>query len=259
MAMSLSTSASSSAAATSKPATPALLDGAIIFEPIGEHRATIVWLHGLGDSGEGFSDVFESYRPQNTRVVLPNAPIRSVTINSGMKMRAWYDILTLDRSKSPPIREDEKGIVEGARQITELLAYEVAKVGGADKVLLGGFSQGGAMSIHAGLSYASTLAGVISCSGYVLLQGQYPSAMSSAGSKVQVFAYHGTQDQTVPMSFAKTGYDALKKHGANIDFNVEKYLEHSLSGKELEMLSKWWCSRLKVEPPKSTEKRNEDL
>jgi len=185
--------------------------------------------------------------------VLPNAPIRSVTINMGMKMRAWYDILTLDRSKSPPIREDEKGIVEGARQLSELLAYEIAKVGGADKVLLGGFSQGGAMSIHIGLSYPSALAGVISCSGYVLLQGQYPALMSSAGSKVQILAYHGTQDPTVPMEFAKMGYDALKKHGANIDFNKEKHLEHSLSGKELEMLTKWWCTRLKVEPQKSNE------
>jgi len=218
-----------------------------------------VWLHGLGDSGEGFSDVFETYRPQNTRVVLPTAPVRSVTINMGMKMNAWYDILTLDRSKSPPIREDEKGIAESARQISELLAYEVAKVGGADKVLLGGFSQGGAMSINVGLSYASTLAGVISCSGYVLVQGQYPELMSAGGSKLQILAYHGTQDPTVPIAFAKSGYDALKKHGANIDFNQEKHLEHSLSAKELQLLTKWWCSRLKVEPQKSSDRQSEDL
>jgi predicted esterase len=180
------------------------------------------------------------HKPKNTRIILPNAPERPVTINAGMRMRAWYDILSLDKGD---VEEDEAGILDSTRALTQLLDVESSKIG-ADKIILGGFSQGGAMSIQTGLQYKKKLAGIMSCSGYLLMSHAYPQQVSEANKNTPVFAYHGKDDPMVSVRFARLSYDKLKQSGVRVEYTEEPHLEHSLSEAELSKMKKFWTEKL---------------
>jgi len=237
---------------------PRLMDNAEVIDPRpskSSHRATIIWLHGLGDSSEGFLDLFQRVAPANTRVVLPNAPVRSITVNAGARMQAWYDIGNLDRNRADATTaEDRQGISESAGLLTELIESEAALVGGSDKIFLGGFSQGGAMSIHVGLRYANQLGGIISASGYVLQLSDYTAGSSDqskasavdfstlANRRTPILAYHGTADQMVPIAWATSAYERLKSLGANISIEKESGMQHSMSDSEIRRMRTFWAS-----------------
>jgi predicted esterase len=214
------------------------------------HKKTIIWMHGLGDSSDGFKDVFEQFGPEYTRVVLPNAKERPVTINGGMRMQAWYDILSMDRKGGKfPATEDDAGINESRDEIHKLLDYEAELVGGAEHVLLGGFSQGAAMTVYAGLSYPQRLAGLIATSGYLLLHQQYAKDakhIAEAQKSTPLLAYHGARDAMVPVSFCKLGYELLKSRGCDVEYHEEAALEHSLSHDEIKVLKAFWTKQLKL-------------
>jgi len=198
-------------------------------------------LHGLGDSSDGFSDLFQSLNLPHTKIVLPNAPVRPITINGGMEMQAWYDILGMDRI----LQSDTKGIKASTLLINDLLDME-SKVVGSKNVLIGGFSQGGAMAIHNGLAYSSPLAAIVSCSGYLIEQNEYPTRINKENLKTPVLAYHGDSDPMVPVQFATGGYNLLKKHGANVEIITEDDLEHSMSPKELRHLVTFFKTKLGI-------------
>jgi len=228
-----------------------LLDDAFVIAPVGEHKATIIWLHGLGDSYEGFSDMFTMLNLKNIRVVIPNASIRPVTLNNGMKMRAWYDILRINRSGPP--NQDEKSILQSAELITELLEFEATKIS-SDMIILGGFSQGAAMSIHVGLKYHRKLGGIIACSGYVLNHDKYTTGTTlihKANIQTPLFAYHGSDDNMMQPLLAKGSYDLLSKAGVKIEYNEEKNLGHSMSNYEIQKLIEWLHKKLNLKNPQS--------
>jgi phospholipase/carboxylesterase len=231
-------------AAAAAAASPRLLRDAYLRAPEGEHRVTVVWLHGLGDSSAGFSDLFEEHFPalrEHGRVVIPNAPTRPITVNGGMIMRAWYDIVSLGGrdEKALARSEDEQGIRESAALVHELLEHESSLID-SNRIVLGGFSQGGAVSILAGLSYRKPLGAIVSCSGYGLLLSKLPEWLSPAARAVPVHTYHGAADEMVPLQFARASYERLRQHKLDVRSREEPRLGHGLSAAELRFLDQVW-------------------
>ena len=135
-------------------------------EAKGLATGSVIWLHGLGADGHDFEPIVSQLGlPRSVRWVFPHAPHRPVTINGGMSMRAWYDILSLDRHGP----EDEKGIRASAKAVGAMLATEVSRGVPEEKIVLAGFSQGGAIALHVGLRYPKRLAGVVALSTYLPL------------------------------------------------------------------------------------------
>lgn len=231
------------ASSTTSAALPALLKNAAIIAPKVTHKSTLIWLHGLGDSSDGFESTLAMLPFKNLRVVLPNAPIRPVTVNMGMRMQAWYDIVDMGRTEALADKQDVAGIKQSAEAIAELLDYESTSVS-SERIILGGFSQGGAMSLYTGLHYPKKLGGIVSCSGYLLQHTAYPDHLSAAGKLTPVWAYHGTSDNVVPYPYASKGYELLQSSGANLSFQSEKGLGHSLSNDEFMALIKWIREKL---------------
>ena len=197
------------------------------------HRSTIIFIHGLGDSSDGFRGMFQQFSLPYTRVVLPNAPIQAVTVNGGMKMRSWYDIHSLDRANPINTREDRVGILKSRDALEALLTSEAELVGGADRVMIGGFSQGAAMSLITGLSTSHHIAGIIALSGYLLLRDDYPALLSSHAKSIPIFMAHGKQDPTIPYAIGALSYEKLKAMGANIHFEGVEGLGHNVDDQEV--------------------------
>ena len=132
----------------------------------GEHKATVIWLHGLGDSGDGFAPVAPQLNLPSElgiRFIFPHAPIQPVTINGGMEMRSWYDIKSIELDK----RADEQGVRDSAEKVQTLINQEIENGIPANKIILAGFSQGGVVSLHLAPRFEHKLAGVMALSTYM--------------------------------------------------------------------------------------------
>ena len=187
-------------------------------EPKTKATASVVWLHGLGADGHDFESLVPELRlPESlaVRFVLPHAEVRPVTINGGHPMRAWYDILALDRS----MPQDAQGIRESAAQVRALIAREKDRGVSEDHVVLAGFSQGGAIALYEGLRHPSRLAGIVALSSYLPLAESLAAEAHPASAAVPIFLAHGTLDPTVPFAMGdatrrllhERGHDALWK------------------------------------------------
>mmetsp|Transcript_50706 Transcript_50706/g.99332 ORF Transcript_50706/g.99332 Transcript_50706/m.99332 type:complete len:292 (-) Transcript_50706:206-1081(-) len=213
-----------------------------VIPPVGDHKHTIVWLHGLGDSSAGFRDLFQhrAWGVPNTKIVLANAPKIPVTINGNMVMPAWYDIYSMDRQNHMfgKNAEDEKTIEANSKQISLLLEEETKLVASSKHIMVGGFSQGGAMALRVGLSHSAPLGGILSCSAYLLLANTYPECINPSNVATPVWAYHGRADPTVPASWAQLGYDLLSKHGVKVSLTTEN-MDHSVSLTEVNEMAKF--------------------
>mmetsp|Transcript_3199 Transcript_3199/g.10589 ORF Transcript_3199/g.10589 Transcript_3199/m.10589 type:complete len:266 (-) Transcript_3199:482-1279(-) len=189
-------------------------------------QGSVIVLHGLGDSSRGWADVAAmwSARMPTVRFVLPTAPERPVTLNGGMRMTAWYDILSLDADRAD---QPAEGIDESKAAVEALVAEEAALVGGAGKVVLAGFSQGGAVALYAGLQRAEEpLAGVLCMSGYLPKAGSFQAAPASKG--VPVLFCHGDSDQVVRYAWGEASRAALAAQGCTaLDFKTYPGMEHS--------------------------------
>lgn len=221
-------------------ATP-LLDRAAVLPPRGEHRHTLIFMHGLGDSSAGFASLFQSLPLPHTRVVLPNAPVQPVSVNGGARMPSWYDIYTLGSARTAiDHREDEPGIMAARASVQALVDEEVARLGGdASQLVIGGFSQGCAMALLAGLTSSHRLGGILGLSGYLLLRAQYPALLGAHASEVPILLYHGKDDVVVPFEVAKMSHAKLKELGLKVKFLAESGLGHSMSDDEIPLVHKW--------------------
>jgi len=210
----------------------------IYVEPFsGEHKNTLIWMHGLGDSAEGFIDIFGqkqySFVGENTKVVLLTAPTQPVTINMGMSMPSWYDIFSLTKRDESSL--DKEGVERSKARVCEHIETEVAKLDGDYKRLfVGGFSQGCCMAIHIGLSHKETLGGIIGCSGLL-----FPFT-ELKNKETPMFLYHGAQDPVISADISTESYQRLKDADIKYFHKVENYLEHSLSNPELAALKRWF-------------------
>lgn len=197
--------------------------------------ASIVWLHGLGADGYDFVPVvkeLEALGAPPARYVFPHAPMRAVTINGGMVMRAWYDILGVDLVR----REDEGGVRESQRQVEELIAHEEARGIARSRIVLAGFSQGGAITLHTGLRQAQPLAGLLALSTYLPLAASFEAERAPQSQAVPVLMAHGTQDPIIPLARATASRDALRGLGYSVQW--QQYpMPHSVCAEEIELIA----------------------
>jgi phospholipase/carboxylesterase len=195
----------------------------------------VLWLHGLGADGHDFEPIVpELGLSVPVRFVFPHAPVRSVTINGGMAMRAWYDILGFDRRA----REDAVGIRASAAAVTELIDREIERGMSSDRIVLAGFSQGGAIALHTALREPRPLAGVLALSTYLPLAATLSSERSAANARVPLFMAHGTDDGVLPLQLAETSRGALEALGYTVEWHVYP-MAHSVCLEEVGEIGAW--------------------
>jgi len=171
--------------------------------------AAVIWLHGLGADGHDFEPVVPEIvrRGQRAwRFVFPNAPVRPVTINGGMSMRAWYDIVGFERTAA----EDEAGFRGSETQVRQLIGREAARGIAVDRVVLAGFSQGGAVSLYTALRYPERLAGVMALSCYLAFANRLPAERAPANDGAPIFMAHGLADAVLPFGMGMQSRDFLE-------------------------------------------------
>jgi phospholipase/carboxylesterase len=181
-------------------------------------NAAVIWLHGLGADGNDFVPVVpEIVRrgERSWRFVFPHAAARPVTINGGMRMRAWYDIVGLDRKAT----EDETGFRESEAAVRQLIAREVERGIPANRIVLAGFSQGGAVSLYTALRYPERLAGVMALSAYLPLASRLAAERAPANAGTSIFMAHGLTDAVLPISMGLESRDYLKTLGFTIEWH----------------------------------------
>jgi len=200
---------------------------------------SVIWLHGLGADGHDF----ESIVPQlglpsglALRFVFPHAPQRPITINGGMVMRGWYDIVDLDDLDR---RADPDGIEDSARIVSELIETEISTHGiDVSRIVLAGFSQGGVIALHTGLRHPQRLAGILALSTYLSMADRLEREASAANRDIPIFMAHGTHDPVIPIQLAETSRDVLVELGWSVEW--ESYpMPHAVHPLEIEKIGQW--------------------
>ena len=192
--------------------------------------AAVIWLHGLGADGHDFEPIVPELglpASKPVRFLFPNAPQRPVTINMGMRMRAWYDILQLGGGA-----EDEAGIRESQAQIEGLISREVERGIPHGKIVLAGFSQGGAVVLNTALRQRERLAGVMALSSYLPLSGTLEEERAAANSDLPIFMAHGQYDNMIPLARATHSRDMLQALGYAVEWH-EYPMPHSVCPEEI--------------------------
>lgn len=210
-------------------------------EPAGDAVGTVIWLHGLGADGHDFEPIVPEIGISDRlplRFVFPHAPVRAVTINGGMQMRAWYDIVSLERGGP----QDEAGIRESAALLDDLIAAEEGRGVAADKIVLAGFSQGGAIALHCALRYAKPLAGLMALSTWLplgsTLQAEVFGNERAQSRALPVFMAHGEFDPMLPIAFGRESMQALQKGGYAVEWH-EYPMAHAVCADEIAAIGNW--------------------
>ena len=192
-------------------------------------QAAILWLHGLGADGHDFEPIVPELRlAKAVRFVFPHAPVQPVTINGGMRMRAWYDILQFGGG-----REDEKGIRASQRLLEKLIEEQPVP---PEKIVLAGFSQGGAIVLQTALRYPKKLAGVMALSTYLPIAATLAAERSPANAETPIFMAHGQYDDIIPIRRAQDSRNLLKQLQYPVEWH-EYPMPHSVCGEEVRDIS----------------------
>ncbi|RDI99052.1 carboxylesterase [Dyella solisilvae] len=205
---------------------------------------SVIWLHGLGADGNDFAPIVpELVDPAwpALRFVFPHAPVRPVTVNGGMPMRAWYDIAGVDLVS----RQDESGMRASIASVDALIARENERGVPTSHILLAGFSQGGAIALSAGLRHAHRLAGIIALSTYLPMQESVVAESSPANSALPIFWGHGTADPIVPLTRGVTSRDLLQSLGHPVSWHTYP-MPHSVCAEEVADLRQWMTQHLQA-------------
>jgi phospholipase/carboxylesterase len=199
---------------------------------------SVIWLHGLGADGRDFEPIVPELRlPADLplRFVFPHAPVRSVTINGGMAMRAWYDILSLDTQG----RADAKGVYESTALLEALISREIERGIEAGKIVIAGFSQGGAIAINAVLHSKVRLGGLMALSTYIPLPGELDA--STGNRELPVFMAHGSFDPMIQMQWGRASADQLAKAGFAVEWH-DYPMAHAVCADEIDDIRAWLLS-----------------
>lgn len=202
--------------------------------------AAVIWMHGLGADGNDFVPIVRELKLDAgpaIRFVFPHAPLRPVTINNGYVMRAWYDVTYGDlegKSKRP----DEAGVRESERAIGKLLAKERARGIASERLVLAGFSQGGALALQTGLRYPERLAGILALSTYLPLADTLAQEAAASNRRTPIFMAHGTQDPVVPYAMGSASRQALSGFGYEVEWR-EYPMPHSVCLEEVNDIAAW--------------------
>lgn len=181
--------------------------------------ASVIWLHGLGADGNDFVPIVEEMRLPTApaiRFVFPHAPVRPVTINNGLPMRAWYDIYAADLAN----RADVRGVVQSQSHVEALIAREHTRGVPAARVVVAGFSQGGAIALYTGLRHAERLAGIIALSTYLPLPDKLAEEGAAANRAIPIFMAHGTMDPVIRPEWGEASRHVLAAAGYSVDWHT---------------------------------------
>jgi len=197
-------------------------------------RASIVWLHGLGADGNDFAPLADEIElPVAVRYIFPHAPMMPITINGGYVMRAWYDI-----NDAAIRREDEDGVRASQQSVEVLLAREKSRGIATNRIVLAGFSQGGAIALQTGLRHSERLAGVMALSCYLPLADRLTAEASPANRELPIFMAHGTADPMIPIARAQASRALLLQLAYKIEWS-EYRMEHSVCQQEIAGIGAW--------------------
>ncbi|KAL4735772.1 acyl-protein thioesterase 1 [Aspergillus similis] len=214
-----------------------------------KHTATVIMAHGLGDSGAGWVSLAHNWRRrglfEEVTFIFPNAPMIPITVNLGMSMPGWYDITKLGRDldfQEAVKNQDEAGILKSRDYFNSLIKEQIDQGIKSSRIVLGGFSQGGAMSLFSGITGQEKLGGVFGLSCYMLLSDRIKNYIPEdfPNKKTPFFLAHGTEDDVVPHEFGKRSAEMAKTLGLeDVTFNSYKYLSHSADPVEIEDLEEF--------------------
>jgi phospholipase/carboxylesterase len=213
----------------------------VVLEPDRPASAAVIWLHGLGADGFDFVPVVEELHLPETlpvRFIFPHARPRPVTVNNGYVMRAWYDIVMLGGSGP----EDDGGIRQSAGVVARLIEQQQTAGIGAQRIVVAGFSQGGAIALHTGLRYPARLAGIMALSTYLPLRASLASEAAAANRDVPILMCHGIYDPVIPAAMGVASRDALTQLGYAVDWRTYP-MEHSVNAQEIADMSAWMQDR----------------
>ncbi|KAF5392921.1 hypothetical protein D9757_001195 [Collybiopsis confluens] len=213
-----------------------------------KHTATVIFVHGLGDTGHGWKPVADMFQRESSlghiKWVLPHSPSIAVTANMGAVMPSWFDIKSFGFKDA----EDEAGMLKNKNAIVQLIEAEVAAGIQPNRIVLGGFSQGGAMSLLTGLTLEPQIAGIVCLSGWVPIRSTVQNNLTSNATKLPIFWGHGSSDPLVKPKLAEESVDFLRNVGisvvkpgelAGLSYNVYPGVGHSTNTQELEDLKTW--------------------
>lgn len=216
------------------------LDPSIIIEPKNQAKSAVIWLHGLGADGHDFEGILPQLNlplEHDIRFIFPHAPVQPVTVNGGMVMRSWYDILSMSIAD----RVDIEGVEQSSAILNELIEQQVKEGIAAQHIVLAGFSQGGLIALHTGLNAKYTLAGVMALSTY------YPEACLKSDkvfkTEMPIFMAHGSYDQVIPLNIAESSRNLLIEQGYDVEWRTYP-MEHSVCMAEIEQISAWLQDKL---------------
>jgi phospholipase/carboxylesterase len=215
---------------------------AVELETAANPTHSIIWLHGLGADGNDFAPIVPELVAKNwpaLRFVFPHAPMRPVTVNNGMSMRAWYDIAGFDLQS----RQDEAGVRASVREVENLIAREHERGVPGERVVLAGFSQGGAIALAAGLCHSQKLAGIIALSTYLPIAAVLSRERHAANAATPIFWGHGSADPVVAMQRGVDSRDLLQSLGYTVAWHTYP-MAHAVCAQEIADLRSWLDGRL---------------
>ncbi len=214
----------------------------IELETAPDPTASVIWLHGLGADGNDFVPIVPELKLPATlalRFLFPHAPVRKVTINNGIAMRAWYDIAAADLNS----RADIAGVRQSQAQLEALVAREKTRGIAASRIVLAGFSQGGAIALYTAIRHQERLAGVIALSTYLVNADRLIEEAAAVNRDLPIFMAHGTADPMVRFEWGDASRRALVAAGYRVDWRSYR-MEHSVCMEEIEAIGIWLVDTL---------------
>lgn len=200
----------------------------VVIASSAQQTATVIFMHGLGDTGHGWASALSSIRSSYIKYICPTAPIMPVTLNGGCRMPSWFDLYSLDISAP----EDAEGIKRAANSIHQLIDQEEKNGIQSNRIILGGFSQGGALALYSALRYPKPLAGIMVLSSWVPLHKDFPDA-AIGNRDTPVIQCHGDSDPLVPPQLGQLASEMMKKFMKNVDFKLYSGMAHSSCDEEM--------------------------
>lgn len=206
----------------------------VIVNATSKHTASLIFLHGLGDTGHGWSQGFSGLGINHLKSICPNASVIPVTLNARFRMPAWFDIYSLN----PGEREDDEGIKSSAIEIRKLVEEEIKSGIPSERIVLGGFSQGGALALYTALTMEKTLGGILALSSWLPLHKEFPKCVKG-NRDTPILQCHGDADPVVPCEFGEMSKSVLTSFCSKVEFKKYSGMAHSSSDQEMKDVMQW--------------------